>query len=216
MHIQCFYDDISPIIEAMYYVISKFELNGLKCDLSIAENNKLSFSYVIKDYLSYNFDLKLEAFKQYRYKRKSLYSCSRKEIPNYVIRHLYNKLVKLDGWSSSKDKYAFIIGLLNKGILSIKKINNSFHKGYKRVKNWLYKITSKVESTQTHPCTITDTSKPFDLQFSRGLIVVLILIWKLVFYPNVQIEKIKPLEPDISSIQYRNAKIIKKDNIETK
>lgn len=209
LHIQCFYDEIAPLQEAFDHIIDKYQLDGSKCDLSIADNNEIRFNYVIKDYLSHNFNLELEEMKENIYKGKSMHSSSRKEIPNYMIRPLYSILSMLPGWKTAKDKYTFILGLLNQGILSVKKISNTFKKGYRRIKNWLYKITPNTQSTETHPHKIsikesqntmrkattrsnkTQNNIP-NQRYVEGLVVVLMLILQLFSYSNYSKDESKP------------------------
>lgn len=140
VHIQVFYDNILPVKEAYEYIIQKYGLESNNCDLSEAKKTEISFTYIIKNYYSSNFDEKLEEIKYTTYKNIAMYSCSQKSIPNYVIRSLYKNLSQYENWAKHNDKYAYILKLIEYGKIKIVPVTES-QEGYIKIKNWAYKIT---------------------------------------------------------------------------
>lgn len=180
LHIQLFYDNIKPIKEAYNYIVDKYDLDNLGHHLLLSNTSDVQYTYVIKDYLSQNFNPVLEEMKDRFYKGKSMHSSSRKKTPNYLIRHLYNKLSQLNGWKDTEDKYSFILNLLNEGILSIKKVSDALIQGYTRVKKWAYKITPTVKQTQSYPHeTHIRKSKRFYTAIFL-LTFIFIVLWQLI------------------------------------
>jgi len=182
VHFQIFHDNINPIQEAYEYIIDKYNLDDSRHHLLPPDTPNTQYTYVIKDYLSQNFNPKLEEMKDRFYKGKSMHSSSRKKTPNYLIRCLYDKLAELDGWDDTKDKYSFILKLLSEGILSIKKVSGKLIKGYTRVKKWIYKITPSIKQTQTYPHKTfihrTRESKLF-YPLIFALVFILTVTWQL-------------------------------------
>lgn len=50
LHVQLFYDDYNQIMKIRDKVISKYELNGDYCDVTIPERADVVYKYVVKDY----------------------------------------------------------------------------------------------------------------------------------------------------------------------
>lgn len=179
-HIQCFIDSLQPLKDAFDYVIEKFGLDSSKCDLSIANNHELDFTYVIKNYLSENFDEEFEEMKDELYRGEAMCSSSQKEIPNYLIKRLYALLSRLPEWAAIRNKYAYIIDLAGKGIVSIKKVSDGMYDGYKKLKKWIYNIDYKRLLIKTDPYTIDDgTPSPEKNKFFSILVFLSIVIFAL-------------------------------------
>lgn len=138
LHIQCFTDSIEAVKEAFEYVVQKYDLASYK--FTEAQKRNVKYDYVIKEYQPWNFDVDREEAKDSIYKGEALYSCSKKKMPDYLIKRLYTELGKLPGWDESKDKYKFITELINQKRLIVKKFGDVCEEGYKRIKNWLYRI----------------------------------------------------------------------------
>lgn len=92
LHIQFFYDDITPIEEAVAYMDLKMKTTN--SDVTTPEEDDVHFNYAVKEYKPENFSVKYELNKKQLYYRQPLYSCSRKIIQNYVIKFLYKFLSK--------------------------------------------------------------------------------------------------------------------------
>lgn len=150
LHIQCFYDKLDPITEAYNYVIDKLELSPSRCHVSLAKKNKVRFSYVVKDYLPENFNLKLEKLKDDIYKRAPMCTASHKEMPNYVVKALYNYLSQQPDWNSYKDKYAYILNLEQSGHLIVKKLTDAIQdENLEKIKLWGYRLITNNVSPKT-------------------------------------------------------------------
>ncbi len=150
LHIQCFYDKLDPIIEAYEYVMTRLKLDSLKCNISVAKNNKVRFSYIIKDYLPNKFNLDLEKLKDNIYKRAPMCSSSHKEMPNYVIKPLYNYLSQAPDWDLSKDKYAYILNLKQSGQLIVRKLTNPVaDANLVKIKLWGFRLITNNASPKT-------------------------------------------------------------------
>mgnify|MGYP005989031383 FL=1 len=78
--------------------------------LSIPKNKDIKFDYVIKD----TKNLELQCYMKDNLKGKSLYSSSRKEIPDYLYKKISNhfKTKYKKDWTCIKDKYSMIKDLL--------------------------------------------------------------------------------------------------------
>lgn len=143
IHIQCFYSCFAPLQKAFDYTIKKQNLDPLKCNCMVAENHNYQFNYVIKDFLSVNFDEEREILKSSFCKGKKSYWCSRKTLPDYVIIKMYNILSELKGWKDIEDKYSYILELIEKGYIVIKKITEIDiyeYSQYVIIKQWGYKL----------------------------------------------------------------------------
>jgi hypothetical protein len=152
LHIQCFYDKLNPIIEAYDYIVDKLELNPSKCNVLVANNNKVRFSYIIKDYLPDNFSLALEELKYKTYKREPMNTSSHKGMPNYVIKALYAYLSQQPNWNLHKDKYAYILDLKQGGHLIVRKLTNTIEDDdLVKIKLWGFRLITNNASPKTSP-----------------------------------------------------------------
>ena len=82
--------------------------NELTPPRTIAENKKV-YQYVIKDLKTT--DWKLQYFNKTYFKNKTLYTSSRRDIPNFIITKLwyFMKMTFKADWNAIKDKYEFVI-----------------------------------------------------------------------------------------------------------
>lgn len=151
LHIQCYFDDVNLIYEAYEFVIGKMELSASKCELTMQVKSDVKFFYIVKNFMPKNFDIELESFKDSVYKGKAMTWSSRKSIPNYFIKRLYQYLSKLPIWKTNKDKYQLISKLLTEGSLLIRRVKENVSKGFKRVKNWCFKVLHKTTLPKTPP-----------------------------------------------------------------
>lgn len=187
LHIQCYYEHITAIQEAFDFVIKKFGLDRSKCDISIADKQDATFNYIVKTFLSSNFNMDYEYFKTSLARKKPMYWSSHKATPNYLIKKLYTLLSKLPIWKAAKDKYELIATLINNGSLMLKKINSSAIKGFKRVKRWSYKLINISTSLKTSPYKIISMSgckSKLNLFCLESVILNLIFIWHLIIKPQ--------------------------------
>lgn len=143
LHIQCFHDNIGMVKEAFSHTIKKLKLDSGKCYISLDEEKNKEYFYVIKDYFSSNYNSALEAMKYRVYKGKIMYWCSRKELPDYLIKRLYS-LVPDD--ESIKYKFPYILELIRDGKLIIRKLDGTDEDNrYLKIKQWGYKLVTNTQ-----------------------------------------------------------------------
>ena len=145
LHIQFFYDDIQPIIEALYFIkhhYKKYAEYFSNYDYQEIKNKKAYVGYIIKEFLEENYNHNYEINKKIlRQGRKiNLYTSSRKIIDNKSIRYIYNYVGKLlpKIWKKLKvryQKYAFILELFKTGEIKIVKNNGLLSSEYIIVKS---------------------------------------------------------------------------------
>lgn len=127
LHIQFFYDDITPIQEALEYMDEKYELTN--SDIITQEKEDAHFDYVIKDYQAKNYNKTLETNKKNLYYNQTFYTCSRKAISNYVIKFLYKYLATRvsQQWNrlKSHERYEFILEQIKNGNIAIVRKNDN-------------------------------------------------------------------------------------------
>lgn len=143
IHIQCFYSSFKPLQEAFDYTLKKLNLDSAKCNCMVAENHNYPFKYVIKDLLPANFDEDREFLKSRFCKGRKSYWNSRMTLPDYLIMRMYHILSKLKRWQEIKDKFSYILDLIDKGYISIKKITDidtDEKSQYVIIKQWGYKL----------------------------------------------------------------------------
>lgn len=110
LHIQLFYTNIIPIKKAYSAMVNHLIGNTSQNSLSVADNHRLIFNYIIKDYM--NTDLALEKFK---YTRSIKYiSSSQKTLSNNIVKYLINVLI-----FTSKNKYKQILNLISNNKIKI-------------------------------------------------------------------------------------------------
>ncbi|MGA1931701.1 rolling circle replication-associated protein [Arcobacter sp. YIC-464] len=111
LHIQLFYTNITAIQKSYNSIVNHKVGNTSQNSLSIAKNNNLVFTYIIKDYL--NTDLSLERLKQTR--NIKYITSSRKAYTNQVIRYLVSMLS-----FKTKNKYKEILDFINEDMVQVR------------------------------------------------------------------------------------------------
>lgn len=143
IHFQFFYDNYEPIQLAVSAIEKKYLFKNF--DTQQANEIDAYFGYVIKDYIEANFDEELEVNKMKLAMRKPLYTSSRKNISNYVIRHIYKhyKMNTYQIWKQlrKRERYQFILDNIRDGKIIIKPSTEQLPTKFKIVKN--YKIYIK-------------------------------------------------------------------------
>lgn len=143
IHVQCFHDNMGMIKEAFDYTIKKLKIDNGKCHILEAEEKNKEYFYVIKNYFSSNYDSALESMKYRVYKGKIMYWCSRKEMPDYLIKRL-NTLLPND--KDIKAKFPYILELIKDGKLIIRKLDGTQEdNGYTKIKQWGYKLLTDTQ-----------------------------------------------------------------------
>ncbi|WP_457744528.1 hypothetical protein [Sulfurimonas sp.] len=144
IHFQFFYDNYEPIQLAVSSIEKKYHFKNF--DTQQANNKNAYFGYVIKDYLENNFDEVLEANKMALGMKKPLYTSSRKNISNYVIKYIYNycKMNDYQKWKelASSERYKFILDNIRDSKIIIKPSTEQLPVKFKTIKN--YKIYIKI------------------------------------------------------------------------
>jgi hypothetical protein len=119
--------------------------NPTNCDIEFANNEKAYFGYVIKDYNPDDYNEEYERRKMILGMGKPLYTCSRKKIPNYIIKFIYNyckKHLYYEWKALSKNKrYIFILNSLRDGKIIIKPLEEELLPSYIKVK--IYQVCFK-------------------------------------------------------------------------
>jgi len=137
LHIQFFYDDIAPIEEAVEYMDLK--MKAINSDVTIPEKEEANYDYAVKEYKPANFNVKYELNKKQLYYKQPLYSCSRKIIPNYVIKFLYKYLSSryYSVWNTLEtyERYDYILEQIKEGNIKIVKNIDRPSDKYITVKN---------------------------------------------------------------------------------
>ena len=113
MHIQLFFTKRNPIKKAYQMMTSSDYQNTHTNSLSFAINNKLLFTYAIKDYLTFDYDL--EKFKHH-FKGVNFITSSQKSISNSIVRYLFNNLE-----FKTKNRYKEILKMIQIGLIVISK-----------------------------------------------------------------------------------------------
>lgn len=143
LHCQCFHDNIEMVQEAFAYTIKKLKLDNGKCHISLDEEKNKEYFYVIKNYFSSNYNSALETMKYRVYKGKIMYWCSRKELPDYLIKRLYSLVPDNE---DIKYKFPYILELIRDGKLIIRKLDGSDEdNGYRKIKQWGYKLVTDTQ-----------------------------------------------------------------------
>ena len=138
LHVQFYYSNLKPINMALEKLNEVFELSN--CDIQIANKKGAYLGYVIKEYNPDTYD---EAFERNKYTLgmgRALYTCSRKTIPNYVIKFIYNYLKKTYYWmwkSLSKEKrYIFLLNGIKDGKILIEPLEEELLPSYMKIKKY--------------------------------------------------------------------------------
>lgn len=116
IHIQLFFTNKTPILDAYNEMVSYCYNNTETNSISFAKNNKLRYTYVIKDYFTSNFDLNLEKWKAY-YKNVKFYTSTKKSISNKITKYLYTQINECE----DKHRYEQILESVSKGLVRIEK-----------------------------------------------------------------------------------------------
>ena len=141
LHIQFFYEDITPINQAFKHIEKIYKLDNSCITLPESKKHKknLNYDYVVKEYKLRNFDYRYEKNKKKFSNKKSLHTSSRKSVSNYVIKYLYSYLSKYSSkqWNSLKsyERYEFILHNIKEGNINITSKKERPSIEYKIVKN---------------------------------------------------------------------------------
>ncbi len=142
IHFQFYYDNFEPIAKALEVIENKFDISNQ--DTQVAKKSSAYMGYVIKDYLAKNFDAEFEARKKQLGMKMPLYTSSRKSIPNYVIRYIYDYYKKnaFFMWKvlPNNKRYELILQHIKQGKIQIEPLNDVVPSGFTAVKNYQVRI----------------------------------------------------------------------------
>lgn len=128
--------------------------------LSFAVNNKLLFTYAIKDYLTFDYDL--EKFKHH-FKGVNFITSSQKSISNSIVRYLFNNLS-----FKTKNRYKEILQMIQKGLIVISKYKINISK----IKNKRVKFKSKIEVNYVYVFEKTNNNNNFNMKYIKHRIKI--------------------------------------------
>ncbi|EDZ61930.1 hypothetical protein CBGD1_2013 [Sulfurimonas gotlandica GD1] len=137
IHIQFFYDDFAPIEKTLLFL--KENCIYKNSDVTHPKCNKLTkYEYVIKEYYR-PYDEEYEIRKKERLMGKPMYTASRKELPNYVIKYIYRYLnIHLKYiWKTFKNEenYLYILKQIDKKNIIIEEKDSTLSDDYIVVNN---------------------------------------------------------------------------------
>jgi hypothetical protein len=132
IHIQLFFTNDKAIKKVYQLMTSSDYQNTHTNSISFAINNNLTFTYVIKDYLKFDYDL--EKFKHH-FTGVNFITSSQKSISNCVVRYLFNNLE-----FKTKNRYKEILEMIQIGLIIISKDKVDISK----IKNKRVKFKSKI------------------------------------------------------------------------
>jgi len=115
--------DIQTVINRMDHTLFYFHY------ITTPTLKSVKYDYVIKDVKKINWEL--QYILKIQYKRKIIYTSSRKKIANYIITMIWGYLKKTykDKWTENiKDKYSFVLGLKRSGDLVLSSTNRVMSK----------------------------------------------------------------------------------------
>ncbi len=148
LHFQLFYDDDTPIKKVMAYLEKNEKLANLH--ILKARSNKAFFKYVVKEYGG-EYDKEFEEQKKTYGMGKPLYTSTRKDITNYVIKYIfgyYRQNIPLQ-WNVFEDnqRYYYLLEQVEKGNILTHKRDDTLPKQYIIVQNT--SIWIKIDSIYT-------------------------------------------------------------------
>jgi hypothetical protein len=152
IHIQLFFTNPEPIKKAYQLMTSSDYQNTHTNSLSFAVNNKLLFTYAIKDYLTFDYDL--EKFKHH-FKGVNFITSSQKLISNSIVRYLFNNLS-----FKTKNRYKEILEMIQKGLIVISKDKIDISK----IKNKRVKFKSKIGVSYIYVFEKTNNNNNFNMK----------------------------------------------------
>lgn len=145
IHFQFFYDDFTPIDEALLSVDAIYNFDN--ADVVEANHEEAYFGYIVKEYLLDNYDEELEMNKMMLGQKKPLYTASRKSIPNYVIKFIYGYMTNnYDKWQEipKKARYIFILDNIRDGNILINQSSKIKDKNYIKIKRYFVFINENL------------------------------------------------------------------------
>lgn len=138
IHIQLFFTNDKSIKKVYHLMTSSDYQNTHTNSISFAVNNDLTFTYVIKDYLKFDYDL--EKFKHH-FTGVNFITSSQKSISNCIVRYLFNNLE-----FKTKNRYKELLEMIDKGLLVISKDCVDISK----IKDKRVKLKTKIDSSYVY------------------------------------------------------------------